>query len=97
MIVLNVTYKCKPDLREEFLEAILREGVDVACRLEQGNLKYDYYLPFDGGKDELLLVEKWRDADALALHFKQPHYQRLMRLKEQYVDETVVDRLGPQQ
>lgn len=97
MIVLNVTYKCKPELREDFFEAILREGIDVACRLEQGNLKYDYYLPLDGDENELLLVEKWRDADALALHFKQPHYRRLMQLKEQYVLETTVDRLSPKQ
>ena len=26
MIVLNVTYKCKPDMREEFLEMIMAEG-----------------------------------------------------------------------
>ena len=97
MIVLNVTYKCKPELREEFLEAILREGIDIDCRAEAGNVKYEYYLPFDGSGDELLLVEKWRDADALALHFKQPHYQRLMQLKEQYVLETTVDRLSPKQ
>ena len=92
MIVLNVIYKCRPELREEFFETILREGIDVACRLEKGNLKYDYYLPLDGGENELLLLEKWRGADALALHFRQPHYRRLMQLKERYVTETVVER-----
>ncbi len=25
MIILNVTYKCKPDMREEFLNAIMRD------------------------------------------------------------------------
>lgn len=57
MIVLNVTYRCKPELRDEFLEMILTEGIDAACRAEAGNIKYDYYLPAGGG-DELLLVEK---------------------------------------
>ena len=42
MIVLNVTYKCKPDMREEFLEAIISEGLDEASRAEEGNFKYDY-------------------------------------------------------
>ena len=55
MIVLNVTYKTKPGMREAFLEAIRAEGIDEASRAEAGNLKYDYYLPFGGG-DELLLV-----------------------------------------
>ena len=57
MIVLNVTYKCKPEMREEFLEMIYTEGIDVACRTEDGNLKYDYYTPVDGS-DDLLLIEK---------------------------------------
>ena len=91
MIVLNVTYKCRPGMREEFLEAILREGIDEASRAEAGNLKYDYYLPFDGG-DDLLLVEKWRDETALKAHAETPHYAKLKELKPAYVTETVVER-----
>ena len=91
MIVLNVTYKCKPDMREEFLEAILREGIDEASRKEAGNLKYDYYLPFAGG-DDLLLVEKWRDETALKAHGTTPHLLRLRELKAEYVRETVIER-----
>ena len=91
MIVLNVTYRCKPDMREEFLEAILKEGIDEASRREPGNFKYDYYIPFDGG-DDLLLLEKWRDADALAAHGQTPHLLRLRELKAEYVDETVIER-----
>ena len=91
MIVLNVTYKCKPGMREAFLERILQEGIDIACRLEQGNIKYDYYLPVDGG-DELLLVEKWQDADALKAHGSMPHFLRLGALKAEYVNETVIEK-----
>lgn len=91
MIVLNVTYQCKPDLREAFLERILAEGIDEKSRSEAGNLKYDYYLPFGGG-DELLLVEKWQDADALAAHGRQPHFLRLGALKAEYVNETVIEK-----
>ena len=67
MIVLNVTYKCKEDMRDEFLAMIITEGIDEASRAEHGNMKYDYYLPADG-RNELLLVEKWLDADALTVH-----------------------------
>ena len=91
MIILNVTYKCKPGMREEFLNAIRAEGLDAACRAEAGNLKYDYYLPADGS-DELLLVEKWRDAEALALHGKEPHFARIGALKPQYVIDTLIER-----
>ena len=91
MIVLNVTYKCKPEMREEFLEMIYTEGIDVACRAEDGNLKYDYYTPVDGS-DDLLLIEKWRDADALAAHGKQAHYARRGGLKAEFVNETVIEK-----
>lgn len=91
MIVLNVTYKCRPGMREAFLKAIRAEGIDEASRAEAGNLKYDYYLPFGGG-DELLLVEKWQDADALAAHGRQPHFLRLGALKAEYVNETVIEK-----
>ena len=56
----------------------------------RGNLKYDYYIPLGG--DDLLLVEKWRDADALRLHAETPHYAKLKELKPQHVTETVVER-----
>ena len=91
MIVLNVTYKCKPDMREEFLEAIMADGVDVASRAEEGNIKYDYYTPLEGD-DELLLLEKWADDAALDLHREQPHFARLGELKNEYVLETVIDK-----
>ena len=91
MIVLNVTYRCKPGMREAFLERIMAEGLDEKSRMETGNLKYDYYLPFkDNG--ELLLLEKWKDADALADHGKQPHFQRIGELKDDYVTETVIEK-----
>ena len=93
MIVLNVSYKCRPGMRDEFLERIRREGIDAASRAEAGNLKYDYYFPADGS-DELLLVEKWRDADALAEHGRQPHFAKLGALKAEYVADTVIEKFA---
>ncbi len=91
MIVLNVIYKCKPGKREEFLQKIKAEGIDSASRSEEGNGKYDYYLAVDSS-DDLLLVEKWRDADALAAHGRQPHFARLGQLKPDYVLDTGIER-----
>lgn len=91
MIVLNVTYKCKPDMREEFLERIITEGIDVASRAEAGNIKYDYFVPTDGS-DDLLLVEKWKDANALTEHSKQPHFKKLGELKPEFVNDTIIEK-----
>ena len=91
MIVLLVTYKCKPEMRDDFLEMIYSEGIDAASRAEDGNIQYDYFTPVDSS-DELLLIEKWRDAEALDRHHTQPHFARLGELKKEFVAETVREK-----
>ena len=91
MLVLNVTYKCKPGTMKTFLDAVLAEGIDVASRAEDGNFRYEFFLPAAGG-DDLLLMEKWRDADAHAAHRLTLHYARLSELKADYVLDTVIER-----
>ena len=92
MLVLNVTYKCKPEMRDSFLERLEAEGVGSGSRADEGNIKYDYYLPANGNADELLLVEKWESAEALAKHIAQPHLAKLRAFKEEYVLESVVEK-----
>ena len=91
MIVLNVSYQCKPGMRDAFLKRIKAEGIDAASRAEAGNICYDYYLPADGG-DELLLLEKWQDEAALESHRAQPHFLKLGEIKDEYVADTVIAR-----
>ena len=91
MIVLNVTYRCRPGMRDEFLGRIYAEGIDVSSRAEDGNIKYDYYFP-ENDADGLLLVEKWRDEGALSAHALTPHFKRLTEFKPLYVLETVAER-----
>lgn len=91
MIVLNITYHCKPGKRDAFLEALSKEGIGHASRMDEGNLKYDYYLSADD-ENELMLVEKWEDAETLSAHGKKPHLQRLGELKKEFVEETTADR-----
>ena len=70
---------------------ILSEGIDAAARREAGNLKYDYYLPV-GSDSDLLLIEKYRDAGAVAEHVRHPHTARLVELKERYVDDMILEQ-----
>ena len=91
MVVFNVIYKCKPGKRDAFLKRIVEEGIDVACRADKGNIRYDYFIPADGS-DELLLLEKWEDSETLAEHVGQPHIARLRAFKPEYVIDTESDR-----
>ena len=91
MLVFNVTFKCAPGMRERFLKTITEEGIVDACRAETGNLKYDYYLPVDCD-DDLLLIEKWKDADAVKTHAGQMHMQRMIELKSEYVTDLILEK-----
>ena len=91
MPVFIVTFRCKPEMREEFLEMIRTEGIDEAARAEEGNLRYDFYLPLDNC-DDLLLIEQYRDADALGAHVRSAHVARLTELKSEYVADLILEQ-----
>ena len=46
----------------------------------------------DADADELFLLEKWKDADALTEHTKQTHYIRLGEFKPDYGTDTIVEK-----
>jgi len=95
-LLMVVTYTTKPGLRSAFHEVILKEGLQEASRLEAGNIAYDYFLSVDR-PDELLLVEKWIDKEALTLHKTLPHFLRLQALKDEFIKSVsvVITQIDP--
>ena len=91
MIVLNVTYRCKHGMREAFLDVIKTEGIDSGSRNEEGNICYEYFFSISS-PDVLFLLEKWKDAEAVEFHKKQPHFLRLGELKSEFVEETTIGK-----
>lgn len=90
-IMLLVTYKLKRQAREYFLgEVAAAEILQKTCR-EDGALRYDYYLSA-ADADAVLLVERWRSAEAQSAHLQTAHIAELKRIKEKYVLETVVEK-----
>lgn len=88
---LEVHYIVKDGLREEFYERILAEGIDEASKNEAGNEKYDYYFSADN-TNELLLLEVWKDDEAVQLHGQTKHFAALGELKKEYVTDTCIFR-----
>ena len=94
MIKLEVTYNMKPEVRDEFYNSIVEQGIDVAARNEAGNIKYDFEISDD--KSVLYLHEIWKDEAALAAHGQMPHFKALAALKEKLgvttdIEKTVID------
>lgn len=90
MIKVEVKYILKPNQRENFYNAIILQGIDVAAKNEEGNVKYDFDIPDE--KDILYLHELWKDEAALTAHGTMPHYKALAELKAKYVTQTLIDK-----
>ena len=86
MFVLLVRYKCKPGCRDAYFDAIRKDRIDELSRLEEGCLRYEY--SYGMADDELLLMEVWRDAEAIEFHKNSAHFARLGEIKAEYVDNT---------
>ena len=65
-------------------------GVQREIREEQGCLQYDFFLPLDDS-DKLLLMEKWTDREAQAVHMTQPHMAKLREVKARFVQDVVME------
>ena len=91
MILLNVTYKAKSGQRDAFYKAVCDAKVPEVSRAEAGNIKYDYYMSVDD-EDTILLVEHWKDAEAFKLHTEEAHFKQLGKIKEEYVEETILGK-----
>lgn len=90
-IVLCVSNKAKPGMREAFLQEIESLEIQQKVEREEGCIRYEYYRSVQD-EDELLLVEKWESEEHQAEHVKQPHMAALRELKEQYVVSTHVEK-----
>ena len=88
-LVLLVTYKTKPDMRENFVSEVSVSGILEQIRGEDGFVSYDYY--YDAADpDRLLLVEEWASEERQKHHLQTDHMRRLQEIKEKYVLETAV-------
>ena len=84
MYKIYVLFKCVPDKREAYVEALKAEGLVDAVRKEEGCIRYDYYFS-EKDPDEIILIEVWESQKHQEIHLKQPHMQRMFELKPDFV------------
>jgi len=71
MIILHVDIAAHPDRVADFLAATLRNA--EASVAEPGILRFDV-LTDEADRAHVVLIEVYRDADAVAAHKRTPHY-----------------------
>lgn len=90
-VVLNVEYVMKPGGARAFVRELEELGVLQDIRSHEGCLKYDYYLPLDGG-DNLLLIERWTSQRALDKHQASPCMTVLRQVKGKYTADSKAEK-----
>lgn len=93
-LLFVVTYRMQPGHRADFLQQVDQLGLDRFFRTEKGCLQYDYLLPAQSA-DELVLLERWQNADTQQRHIQTPQFEALRQIKEAHVRATSIEQFLP--
>lgn len=58
-------------------------GIVDLVRKEEGNLGYSYFFPMED-EETVLLIDKWKDENALDRHHKTEMMKKIAELREKY-------------
>ena len=90
-ITVNLYYTGKNGSARAFAAEMMESGVVAAVRAEEGNLRYEYFFPMED-PETVLLIDKWRDQEALDFHHKSPMMEQIARLRTKYGLHLRVER-----
>jgi quinol monooxygenase YgiN len=83
MITVNLYYTGANGNARRFAEEMESSGIADAIRNEEGNLRYQYFQPLDD-PETVLLIDSWKDQDAIDAHHASPMMAKLASLREKY-------------
>ncbi|MBQ3505108.1 MAG: antibiotic biosynthesis monooxygenase [Oscillospiraceae bacterium] len=90
-ITVNLYYTGKNGSARAFAAEMMESGIVAAVRAEEGNLRYEYFFPMED-PETVLLIDKWRDQEALDFHHKSPMMEQIARLRTKYGLRLRVER-----
>ncbi len=82
-ITVNLYYTGKEGSARRFAEEMESSGTAAAIRAEEGNLRYEYFIPVND-PETVLLIDSWRDQAAIDAHHASPMMQTIAALREKY-------------
>ena len=90
-ITINIYYTGEKGNARKFAEEMISSGIVNDIRAEHGNLKYEYFFPFEND-NTLLLIDSWESEEALDRHHASPMMSKIIELREKYDLRMVVER-----
>lgn len=97
-IVMHLYYQGENQNALRFAKEMEESGVAEEIRAEEGNEMYAYFTSLSD-PETVLLIDKWRDQEALDVHHASPAMGKIMALREKYdlhmkAERTVTDEAG---
>ena len=90
-LVINIYYTGKNGSARKFADEMISRGIVEKIRQEEGNEMYEYFFPLDDF-ETVLLIDKWKDQEALDLHHKSEMMQEIATLRKKYNLHMKVER-----
>ena len=91
MITVNIYYTGNDGSARRFVEEMISSGTVDKIRAEAGNIRYEYFYPIDN-PETVLLVDSWRDQEAIDAHHVSPMMETIANLREKYDLHMKVER-----
>lgn len=82
-IIVNLYYTGTNGNARKFAEEMENSGTADLIRAENGNERYEYFLPMND-PETVLLIDIWKDQEAIDIHHASPMMQRIAQLREKY-------------
>ena len=83
MITVNLYYTGINGNARAFVDEMESSGIAAAIRAEEGNLRYQYFMPLDD-PETILLIDSWTDQTAIDVHHASPMMSQLAALRDKY-------------
>ena len=68
-----------------------KSGMVEMIRNEEGNLRYEYFIPLED-PETVLLIDSWKGQEAIDRHHASPMMERIAELREKYDLHMRVER-----
>ena len=90
-ITVNLYYKGSNGSARAFAEEMEEKGIADAIRAEEGNEKYEYFIPLKN-PETILLIDSWRDQESLDRHHASDMMNEIAELRDKYDLHMNVER-----
>ena len=91
-LIVNIYYTGENGNARRFAEEMTTKGIVDRIRNEEENERYEYFFPMDDS-ETVMLVDKWKNQEALDFHHKSEMMQEIAELRNKYKLKMRVEKL----